>query len=156
MLFGHLSAIDTYRPLLGVPAWQYAFDWLKSLPPEPEAGIRQLQGEDLYVNVHGYETLPRESCRFESHRRYVDLQYCIRGGEFIDWQLTSTLRPSEPFQEEKDLQFYQPGTSLTALHMTPGSFAIFFPSDGHMPKRADGLHRSVFKLVIKIDQRLLA
>lgn len=156
MIFGHLSAVDAYRHLLAVPAWRFAFDWLRALPENPEAGIRQLQGEDMYVNVHGYDTLPREQCRFESHRRYVDLQYCLRGGELIDWQLASTLRATEPFQPEKDLQFYEPGLTLTSLHLTPGSFAIFYPSDGHRPKCADGLHQATYKLVIKLDARLLA
>src|SRR5690606_15596351 len=73
MIHGHLSAVDAYAHLLSNPAWRFAFDWLSKLPPRPEPGIRPLQGDDIYVNVHGYETLPREQCRYESHRRYVDL-----------------------------------------------------------------------------------
>lgn len=156
MLHGHLSAPDAYAHLLGNAAWKFAFDWLKQLPADPEPGIRELQGEDIYVNVHGYDTLPREQCRYESHRRYVDLQYCIRGGELIDWQLASTLTPSGPFDTSKDLQFYQLGTSLTQVQMVPGSFAIFFPSDAHLPKRADGIQRAVSKLVIKVAHRLVS
>ena len=156
MLHGHLSTPDSYAHLLTNPAWRFAFDWLKQLPANPEPGIRQLQGEDIYVNVHGYDTLPREQCRYESHRRYVDLQYCIRGGELIDWQLGSTLKPAGPFDESKDLQFYELGTSLTQIQMVPGSFAIFFPSDAHLPKRNDGIQKSVFKLVIKVAHRLVS
>ncbi|MGE3309534.1 MAG: YhcH/YjgK/YiaL family protein [Limisphaerales bacterium] len=156
MLHGHLSSPDSYTHLLTNAAWRFAFDWLSSLPADPPPGIHQLQGEDIYVNIHGYDTLPAEQCRYESHRRFVDLQYCIRGGELIDWQLVSTLKPAGPFEESKDVQFYEPGASLTQIQMVPGSFAIFFPSDGHRPKRADGIQPSVFKLVIKVDHRLLA
>jgi YhcH/YjgK/YiaL family protein len=156
MLHGHISTPDSYAHLLTNPAWRFAFDWLKQLPADPEPGIRQLQGEDVYVNVHGYDTLPREQCRYESHRRYVDLQYCIRGGELIDWQLGSTLKPAGPFDEPKDLQFYELGTSLTQIQMVPGSFAIFFPSDAHLPKRNDGIQKSVFKLVVKVAHRLVS
>ncbi len=156
MLHGHLSTPDAYAHLLANPAWRFAFDWLKKLPANPEPGIRELQGKDIYVNVHGYDTLPREQCRYESHRRYVDLQYCIRGGEMIDWQLASTLTPAGPFDESMDLQFYEMGTSLTQIQMLPGSFAIFFSSDAHLPKRSDGLQSSVSKLVIKVAHRLVS
>jgi len=156
MLHGHLSTPDAYQHLLTNAAWRFAFDWLKRLPPNPEPGIRPLQGDDIYVNVHGYNTLPREQCRYESHRRYVDLQYCIQGGELIDWQLASTLQPAGAFDETKDLQFYELGDSLTQIQMVPGSFAIFFPSDAHLPKRADGRQSSVSKLVIKVALRLVS
>ncbi|MCC6233670.1 MAG: YhcH/YjgK/YiaL family protein [Verrucomicrobiales bacterium] len=155
MIYGHLSAPDAWAHLLKQEAWRFAFDWLRALPADPEPGIRPLRGDDIYVNVHGYDTLPREQCRFESHRKYVDLQYCIRGAELIDWKLSMTLQPSGPFDEPKDLQFYWLAPSLSVVHMVPGSFAIFFPTDAHLPKRSDGLERSVFKLVIKVAQHLV-
>jgi beta-galactosidase beta subunit len=39
--------------------------------------------------------------------------------------------------------------------MTPGAFAIFLPDDAHQPKVHDGIHRSVRKLVVKVDANLL-
>ena len=156
MIHGHLSAPDAFSHLLAHPAWKFAFDWLKTVTPQIEPGIRPLQGEDIYINVHGYDTLPREQCRYESHRKYVDLQYCITGGELIDWQLASTLEPDGPFDTAKDLQFYRLGRSLTTIQMLPGSFAIFFPSDAHLPKRSDGINRPVFKLVIKVAHQLVS
>ncbi|HZL44079.1 MAG TPA: YhcH/YjgK/YiaL family protein, partial [Verrucomicrobiae bacterium] len=93
MLYGHLSAPDTYAHLLVNPTWKLAFDWLKTVTPTTSPGVQKLEGDDVTVNVHGYDTLPRDRCRFESHRRYVDLQYCISGGEVIGWSLASTLEP---------------------------------------------------------------
>jgi len=156
MIHGHISTPDAYAHLLTNEAWNFAFDWLKRLPARPEPGIRELRGEDIYVNVHGYDTVPADQARYESHRRYVDLQYCIEGGELIDWQLASTLTPAGPFDESKDLQFYQAGDSITQIQMRPGSFVIFHPSDAHRPKRSDGIHRSVSKLVIKVAHRLIS
>jgi YhcH/YjgK/YiaL family protein len=155
MIHGHLDAPDAWKPLLANPAWKFAFDWLDQLPATPEPGIRPLQGDDIYVNVHGYHTLPREQCRYESHRKYVDLQYCITGGEFIDWQRASTLKPDGGYDTDKDLQFYELGNSLTVIHMLPRSFAIFYPSDAHLPKRADGIHPAVSKLVVKVAYDLV-
>jgi YhcH/YjgK/YiaL family protein len=172
MLYGHLSAPDAYAHLLSNPVWKLAFDWLKSVTVATPAGIHKLQGEDVYVNVHGYDTLPPEQCRFESHRRYLDLQYCISGGEMIDWSLASGLTPDGAYDADKDLLFYQspdsrlpdfavshlpalPLSPFFSLPMSPGSFAIFHPSDAHRPKVRNGVNQRVFKLVIKIDRKLV-
>ena len=179
MIYGHISASDGYAHLLPNPTWWLAFEWLKTVTAATPAGIQQLQGDEVYVNVHGYDTLPREQCRFESHRRYLDLQYCISGGENIDWSLAPGLEPDGAYDVDKDLQFYHPPALVSSptgpssasnvptpdsclltphfslLFMGPGSFAIFHPSDAHRPKAQDGVSRSVFKLVIKIDHRLV-
>jgi beta-galactosidase beta subunit len=82
------------------------------------------------------------------------------------------LEPDGAYDADKDLQFYRPPVALSAafppsqfpalpvspvcaLPMSPGSFAIFHPSDAHRPKAPDGFSRNVFKLVIKIDRRLM-
>lgn len=174
MLYGHLSGSDAYAHLLANPAWKLAFDWLKQASAATPAGIQQIQGDELYVNVHGYDTVSAEKGRFESHRRYVDLQYCISGGEVIDWWLASELQPDGGYDEGKDVLFYRDpasclpvnlrtdasassasGSPATALGMSPGSFAIFHPSDAHRPKMRDGVNPGVFKLVIKLDRRLI-
>jgi biofilm protein TabA len=156
MLYGHLDCTDTYQHLLAHPVWKTAFDWLRTMPPDVRPQIYPIEGERMFVNVHGYDPLPRNQCRYESHRRHLDLQYCIRGGELIDWHLARTLSPDGEYDEPKDVQFYKPGDSMTTVHMEPGSFVIFHPSDGHRPKVADEVNGSVFKLVIKIEIGLLS
>ena len=150
--------MDTYDFLLSKSAWKTAFTWLKTVTPATPEGIQKIQGDDIYVNVHGYKTLPATDCRFESHERYLDLQYCITGGEWIDWCLISNLKPEGAFNSEKDVQFFsipKKNTPVATLPMVPGSFAIFSPSDAHAPKRMDGTNSSVFKLVIKLDRKLV-
>jgi len=60
-----------------------------------------------------------------------------------------------PYDEVKDLQFYHLKDASTRLHMPPGFFAIFYPSDAHLPRVSDGCNASVYKLVIKIALHLL-
>jgi len=107
------------------------------------------------VNVMEYATLPREECTFESHRRYVDLQFTLAGGEFIEWRRAPELEISGPYAQDKDLQFYRPAAASTRLHMPPRHFAIFYPTDAHLPKVADGVHASVYKAVVKVGLHLL-
>lgn len=156
MIYGHLSAPDAYEHLLANEAWRFAFDWLKSVTPALEPGIRPLRGEDIWINVHGYDTLPPEQCRFESHRRYVDLQCCITGGECIDWALTSGLTVDTPYDPEKEVGFWQaPAGMVSTVRMVPGSYCVLQPSDAHRPKVRDGVHPATFKVVVKLDGRLL-
>lgn len=182
MLLAHIDRPNTYKFLLRQPVFNEALDWIRNMKADHAPGIYQVRGELMFANVHGYETLPRTQCRYESHRDYIDLQYCIEGGEMIDWQLASNLVPDGPFDAEKDLQFYKdqpvfagcdalssnqqttvggqrPTTHsekpVTAIHMTPGRFSIYFQEDAHRPKVNDGIHRSVRKLVVKIHNSLL-
>ena len=155
MIFGHLNELSTYDFLLVKPGWKEAFEWLGSIPLSASAGIVKLRGDDLYASIQRHNTVPREQCRFETHRRYIDLQYCISGGEFIGWNLASALRLEGSFDEKSDVQFYAQPAESTPLRMTTGYFAVFFPADAHAPKEFDGAHHSVFKVVVKIDHSLV-
>jgi YhcH/YjgK/YiaL family protein len=156
MLCGKLDVLDTYTGVLAHPVWVEALNWLRAMPPGIVPGIHRLRGGSMYANVRGYDTKPREACRYESHRRYIDFQYCISGGECIEWQPLPDLAPKDEYDETKDVvHFYAPEQPAAILRMTPGSFALFFPCDGHMPKVSDGTNSHVNKLVIKIDRTLL-
>ncbi len=156
MLFATLNNPQTYSPFLGHPIWTEALDWLRHLPVEQPAGIHHLRGEKMYANLHGYETQPRDKCRYESHRVYIDLQYCITGGELIEWHPLDRLQSKDEYDPQKDvLHYHSPTSPYGVLRMVPGNFAVFFPQDGHMPKLADGVHPKVTKVVIKIDLGLL-
>lgn len=156
MLMANLDHPDTYEAFLTEPVFARALAWLKQMPADQPRGIVELQGKDMYVNVHGYETLPREQCRFESHRRYVDLQYCIRGGELIDYCLLSWLPDNSGYDAAKDFIYHEAPAQYSTLRMEPGDLGVFFPQDGHRPKIADGSNPAVHKLVIKIARSLFA
>lgn len=156
MIHDHLNSLTTqwlerYHPVL-----QEVFDWLRALPPDPPHGITQLRGEQLYVNVHGYDTLPVEQCAWESHRHTIDLQYCIDGGEMIDWVAGHPLNAAGEYNTDKDTQKWSgnaPGS--IRLRMVPTAYVIFLPGELHRPKVEDGTHPAVRKLVVKIHQDLL-
>ena len=159
MIFGHITHSQSYRALLDIPAWQTAFDALSELSSDSPLGITELKGTRQILNVHEYETLPREECRFEHHHHTVDLQYIISGGERIDWAPAWELEPDGDYLEHKDFQYLLPpagpADELSNIHLTAGYFAIFFPADAHRPKISDGVHKGVYKAVVKIDLSLL-
>jgi len=155
LIFGHIDNPITYQPLLKNKIWLEALEWIKNNVDNTSGGIYELHGKDMYVNVHDYETLPLKSCRFESHRRYIDLQYCISGGEKIAWKPVADLKKDGEYDEKKDFQFYLSDIPGNILTFVPGTFGIFFPEDGHQPKVFDGGNTRVKKLVFKVNNIFL-
>ena len=154
MLLANINFPSTYQSFVKHPVWQQALQWIITHADTSPKGIYELQGQDMFVNVHGYKTLPADECRFESHQRYIDLQYCIDGGEKILWCPIVELQQDGDYDSQKDFQFHHHAQMSSCLNFNKGIFGIFFPDDGHCPKIADGVHRSVHKLVVKINMDL--
>jgi biofilm protein TabA len=157
MIFAKLKNPSTYKPLIGHPVWEQALGFLRELNEQSTLRITELRGDKLFVNVHTYPTKPELDCCFEGHRNMIDLQYIIKGGEFIDWHLKEDLVMDGPYDEEKDFQFYKCPSKLsgTRISLQAGHFGIFFPEDGHRPQINDGTNDSVLKAVVKIHRELL-
>ena len=158
MIFAKLKNPSTYKPLIGHPVWEQALGFLRELNEQSTLRITELRGDKLFVNVHTYPTKPELDCCFEGHRNMIDLQYIIKGGEFIDWHLKEDLVMDGPYDNEKDFQFYNCPSKLsgTRINLKAGYFAIFFPEDGHRPQINDGQNDSVLKAVVKIHRELLS
>lgn len=156
MLVGHLNNPGTYISLLTHPVWQQAFAWLKQQSPALPAtdGVHELQGHDLRAMVQTVTTEPRARRNFEAHQREIDLQVCFAGSEIIEWAPLDVLIPKTTYDHQKDYTLFDPPQHATNIHMVPGTFAVFFPSDGHRPgiSYADETTR---KVVIKVNKELL-
>lgn len=104
----------------------------------------------LFVRVQRCDTKPANERQFESHRRYADIQYLISGGEVMLWHPTDRLVVTLPYQPERDLALYAMTEPAMRLQVSPGQFAIFFPTDGHAPGISVGLDAVVLKVVVKV------
>ena len=150
MIYGKL---DDYESMglasLGVAAAR-AVAWIRNLPADPPEGRFALDGENMYAIVVRYATGGPAESRYETHRKYVDLQYTLAGSEAIDWAPRATLANDGDYDSEKDLLFHQPGPAFGSVVKAAGFFSIYTPVDAHRPKiRVEGFE-SVFKLVVKI------
>jgi YhcH/YjgK/YiaL family protein len=179
MIYAKLDTPSTYTPLLGHPVWEEVLAALRNLDENTPLGVTQLRGDSMYVYVHRYETKPESECRYEGHRDMIDVQYIIQGGELVDWCLKHDLQADANYDVEKDFQYYaapkavriadsewliadvgegqvaDAGMPLTRVHLKAGYFGVFFPEDGHRPKLNDGIHKGVYKAVVKIHRKLL-
>jgi YhcH/YjgK/YiaL family protein len=124
------------------------FDFLRttdldSLP----SGKHDIEGDTIFALVQEYQTKPLEDCKLESHKKYIDIQYVIRGEEIMGITTQNNQNIIE-VNEEKDYTFYEGTTSL--VRVSKGMFTIFFPDDLHQPCVHTESAAEVKKVVIKV------
>lgn len=109
-----------------------------------------IHGDELFAAVSRYDTEPREQRKFESHRKYIDLQIVLDGKEEMDWAPIDLLDvTSSEFEKGGDIAFYE-GDSLSTITLGGDQCAVLFPEDGHRPnimhKKSDNVLKIVFKI----------
>ena len=136
--------------------FKQAFDWLHAMPISQPDGRIDLRGDQMFILVQGYDTKPAAECRWESHRRTIDIQYIFQGGEAIDYHRPGVLTPNNDYDAAREVEFWQP-TALPAatLLMSSGTYVVFLANEPHRPKGADEVNASVRKAVFKIDASLI-
>jgi len=139
------------------PLWDAAFEFIKTLTPEMVEGKVILQGDDLFAGVDCYNTKSRDIAKLETHQKYVDIQLLLSGSECLEIFPKAGLTVSEPYDSQKDAEFYQvPEKNQTKITLEPGQFIVFFPEDAHMPcLRTGDSPQPVKKVVIKLRADLL-
>jgi YhcH/YjgK/YiaL family protein len=130
------------------PRFKRAFDYIQqgnadTLP----VGRYELDGTALFVLVQEYETKLKEQGFWESHRRYIDLQYVARGVEGMGYANIEHMQHGE-YDSGKDLLLPKGEGDIVTLHS--GCFALLMPQDVHMPGMAIGNPVPVRKIVVKI------
>ncbi len=131
-----------------------ASEILKFVKEAEEANLKdgryEILGEDLFAMIQTYETKPEGECRFETHNKYIDVQYIREGKEVMDYKLREKLTATENLSETKDVIFYEDTEDYTRTVIEAGSFALFLPHDGHKPGIECGKIDTVKKIVFKI------
>jgi YhcH/YjgK/YiaL family protein len=147
MILDTLSNAARYAPL--GPRLARGFEWLARFQPGMADGRHPIDGDDVYALVQSYVTAPPSEKKWEAHRVYLDIQYLASGTETIFWAPVATLAPTTEYDSAKDYQLFADPAAATPLLLTPGSFAIFYPPDGHKPCCLAGAAGPVKKVVIK-------
>lgn len=132
--------------------WEKAFDFLRTSTPELEDGRYVIDGDDLFAGIDCYETKARTDAKLETHQQYVDIQVLLSGSECLEVFPKDGLEVSEPYDPERDAEFYSvPEQAPLRTLLTPGHFIVFFPEDAHMPcLNAGDSSKPVQKVVIKL------
>jgi len=112
-------------------------------------GRYEVDSDKLYYLVRRYKTKPPME-KIEAHKKYIDIQLLVKGAEQIGYEPANQLKTHTPYSEEKDVEFFFADGDITFLNMTKDDFAIFWPSDAHMPGCQVYKPQEVIKVVFKI------
>lgn len=134
---------------LNQSAWDKAFAYLMDTNLKTLANGRHvIDGDNVYAIVTEAPTKDYDKTAFESHRKYVDLQYVIAGEENMAKAPVTSVAVSKPYDEATDLANY---AGEGKIYTVPaGTFMLFFPTDAHRPNITPGGNKVVKKIVIKI------
>jgi YhcH/YjgK/YiaL family protein len=133
------------------PAIEKSLKYLstKDLAAEPDGKHEIDTGITLGINQ--YSTKNSNQGVLEAHRKNIDVQFMIHGAERIGYAFLydgDDNEPSTDYDEKRDIQFF--GKKCDSFILDEGMFAIFFPTDLHMPGLALDEPAPVRKVVVKI------
>jgi biofilm protein TabA len=151
MIQDRLDQASRYHALH--PLFARAFAWAGEAANRARPdGRHDLDGDDLYAVLDSGTTGAPTDKRFESHRRYIDIQVNLAGGEIMEWTPIAGLAIADDFQPGADLRFYlPPSRGITRLLVRPDEFAIFWPTDAHKPCcHPEGQPAPFRKIVFKV------
>lgn len=124
--------------------------FLQSAAADKPVGHYLLTGEN-FANVDEYDTKRVNSVGFEAHRKYIDIQFLLRGEERVLVRPLETACCTMPYDEGRDAAFYRHDEAgATELRLGNGYFVILFPDDAHEPQLCIDGPQPVRKIVVKV------
>ena len=134
MIVDHLKNIEIYAHMHRNMAT--AIEYIKhhdllSIP----LGKHEIDGSNVYLLRDSYEPKDIESCFFEGHQKYLDIQIVLKGVEYFGYHHLGNpgFTVTSPYQEEKDIEKYEI-KDFTKIILSENMFAVVTPDDLHMPK----------------------
>ena len=134
-----VDKIENYVKYANLPAALYrAIEYIGSTDfSHVENGQYELDGKKMVSIVNRYQTKTLNNAIWESHRKYIDVQFVAGGHERFGLAPMSSAPPvTTEYNAEKDVIFYGPGTDT--FDAPAGTFMIFYPDDIHAPGLAAG------------------
>ena len=158
-IFGNLKVV---KEQVEDEKFKTAFAYLEKVLEEGTVGNNRLLSlplnafervdldDDNFGLEQVYMSKDRENCFFESHKKYIDVQFILEGEEIIEVQNASELVDDMPYDEDMDLMKYKMIGKSSALVLKKGDVAIFYPEDAHMPCIMIDDTVKVVKTVVKV------
>lgn len=144
MIFAELKDIKKYN------ISEKIISFLNSITSETSAGRYEIE-EGVYANVDEYSTKSHELCDLEAHKKYADIQLLLKGEERIDFVNIDDLSVKTPYDEKRDVMFFNLPEKVNSLFLRKGNFALFYPEDAHRPQmNSTSIPSNVKKVVVKI------
>ncbi|MFZ2324597.1 MAG: YhcH/YjgK/YiaL family protein [Ignavibacteriaceae bacterium] len=126
-----------------------AFAYLKNTDfSKTELGRYDIDEDNVFALVNEYNTKDETEGKLEAHKNYLDVQFVAKGKELMGYVPLENQKVINPYNEQNDITFFEGEKSFTIVD--EGMFAIFFPTDVHLPGIKVKEPEYVKKIVIKV------
>ncbi|MBR4366848.1 MAG: YhcH/YjgK/YiaL family protein [Bacteroidaceae bacterium] len=145
MVLDSLDNLEKYVSLN--PLFSDVVDYIRNNDlAKHEPGKEFIKGNDLFVNFSIAKGKNCEEAKLETHNQMIDIQIPISCAETMGYTPRKDL-PEVDYNADKDISFYE-GPAQQYITVEPGSFAIFFPQDGHAPciSKESQIQKIIFKV----------
>lgn len=150
MIFGNINHEKTYSNLDEniLTCFEYA---KKNSLVDFEKGSYSIDGDDIFVNIVGYETCEKEDRFWEAHRKYIDIHLLLEGNEKIALNFIENLEQKE--YEEKGDFLALDGNPNSYVELKKGDFLVCYPEDAHMTalkvNEKEDVKKAIFKVIVR-------
>lgn len=113
--------------------------------------IKEMITDDIFILKQAYKTKDRSDCFFESHKKYIDIQYMVKGDEIMDVTHIDNLKIVKDYDEKTDfIKYENKKENISNLLIKEKELAIFYPNDAHQPCIKVDDSKLIYKAVVKI------
>ena len=119
-------------------------------------GQYEIDGDKMFLQLFHQTNKPLEKTHLELHKKYVDMQFWLSGEGLCGVAPYVNKGECIEAHTERDLYFYEGIENEFFIHVTPGSYVVFFPNDAHRPDvYMEGCCNDYCKVVVKVSVDLL-
>lgn len=131
-----------------VPEFKEAMEFALGLADKPVGTYQydKLPEGTVFAMVQEGETRSFEDGMIEAHRKYMDVQIMLEGGETVYYADIDGLTETVPYKE--DIVFYEKAGQPARIEK--GMFYLALPHDGHLPSCHLDSPGKFRKIVLKI------
>lgn len=145
MIIDNLENISKYEKIISGKV----INFLKNISCDAKTGHYEIDSNS-YANVDEYSPKEYANCKFEAHKKYIDIQMVLSGEENLEYRCIDGLKISEEYDEKRDVMFFENSkTDFDTVKLTPYKFVFIYPHEAHKPQiKTTSSH--VKKVVVKI------
>lgn len=128
--------------------------FLLSLNSQTPVGHYEID-DNVYANVDVYETKTFDNCKYEAHKKYIDIQMLLDGNERLDCTDLNKLELTEEYDDKRDIMFLENSKVMpdASFKLSPQRFVMIYPHEAHRPQMAIEKPVKVKKVVVKILEK---
>lgn len=129
---------------------QYAISYIKKLDTNSLVSGKYIVNEDFYYSVQEYQTKEFKDCVLESHKKYIDVQFIVKGREKFALEDISRLKLKTEYKESEDVMFWQVPSRMCNVTLHEGDYIVVYPENAHMGAIKESGLENVIKIVGKV------